>query len=107
MADAPALGAGAAKAAWRFDPSLAYEVHVAGLRDTFVAARPSPGRLRGSPVYWPDDASDDDRRAEFDSPTRGRAPSGTAEPGDRRHRPAPVSEHPRPRFPTGQGPATH
>ena len=24
MADAPALGAGAAKAAWRFDPSLAY-----------------------------------------------------------------------------------
>jgi hypothetical protein len=25
MADAPALGAGAAKAAWRFDPSLAYE----------------------------------------------------------------------------------
>ena len=26
MADAPALGAGAAKAAWRFDPSLAYQV---------------------------------------------------------------------------------
>ena len=25
MADAPALGAGAAKAAWRFDPSLAYQ----------------------------------------------------------------------------------
>src|SRR5436190_1262051 len=47
MADAPALGAGAAKAAWRFDPSLAYELHVAGLRDTSVAARPSPCRLRG------------------------------------------------------------
>ncbi len=26
MADAPALGAGAAQAAWRFDPSLAYKV---------------------------------------------------------------------------------
>ena len=25
MADAPALGAGVAKATWRFDPSLAYQ----------------------------------------------------------------------------------
>ena len=41
MADAPALGAGAAKAAWRFDPSLAYHLVV------------RHGRTRAAPASAP------------------------------------------------------
>ena len=43
MADAPALGAGAAQAAWRFDPSLAYQ------RLSCVPFRPPPARRRPPP----------------------------------------------------------
>src|SRR5260221_11059850 len=46
MADAPALGAGAAKAAWRFDPSLAYQGrhHAPALysRQMQVTSTPAP-----------------------------------------------------------------
>ena len=46
MADAPALGAGAAKAAWRFDPSLAYQAGGPGpapdARDGRLAQRRFP-----------------------------------------------------------------
>ncbi len=43
MADAPALGAGAAKAAWRFDPSLAYQGWASGSPPPRVATGPHAG----------------------------------------------------------------
>ena len=76
MADAPALGAGAAKAAWRFDPSLAYHW-------------PRRGRGRPSPVYCPGDADHQDPGPQVHRRARDRGPTRAPQPCDRRGRPPP------------------
>ena len=64
MADAPALGAGAAKAAWRFDPSLAYQ----------ILGRPVTDPTRDDPLRRPfghpvtDPTRDDPLRRPFGRP---------------------------------------
>ena len=105
MADAPALGAGAAKAAWRFDPSLAYHGRVdprgrtpPPARQRLAAGLPRilAGRCRSPPPPAPSPRS---------CSRSSSRPSGSSRAIDDAVRRLSRADARR-RLPAGQGPAT-
>ena len=103
MADAPALGAGAAQAACRFDPDLAHQPRAARARGEPAIRAGRPGR----PLYFPGHACDHDPLREEHPRRRGGAPRRSRRARRRRRHPPPEPAHPRRRVPPRQGPSRH